>query len=485
MQRAQGRKTLRIVATVIFTVLAFVVPLLAVFFAGVFIPPQYSNTYYGELHDMYVRLKQTEGKKVVIIGTSSVAFGVDSALAEQLLNAGGLDYKVCNFGLYGSLGTKMMLDLSLNHIGEGDIVVFAPELAEQTLSLYFSAEEAWYALDGGMEMLWDFDGDVQSTLVGNFAAYTAKKYSQWRSGEPASPSGIYAHSSFDERCDLKNYERFYNVMPGGSDANNPIVLDSSLYSRDFIDYVNDYCAKIEKKGAAMYYSFPPMNMDSIEDMSEATCETFTNFIVENFDFPLISGLSDYIMENDWFYDSNFHLNSSGMTVRTVNLVNDIKNQLGNTTKTEVTLPEKPIIPDPGIEGEGDNSCKDYFTYEQDGNYYVITGLTDAGREQTKLVIPYQVNGLYVSGFDASVFADNTAVEEITVQDNIDFIKDNSFTGCTKLKKLILMHEQPSDISVGYGLLNGTGAKIYVDSDVASEFKNDYFWGHFASDIVGY
>ena len=485
MQKAQSRKLMRIIATVVFAVLAVVVPLVTVFFAGIFIPPQYARTYYGELHDMYVRLKTTEGKKVVVVGSSSVAFGVDSALAEELLNDCGLNYSVCNFGLYGSLGTKMMLDLSRNYIGEGDIVVFAPEISSQLLSLYFSSKEAWYALDNGMEMFWDFEGDVQSMLAGSFAGYTAEKFAQWQSGEPAAPSGVYAHASFDGRCDLKNYERPYNVMPGGHDANNPVSLDTSLYSRDFIDYVNSYCAEISSRGAAMYYSFPPMNRDSVADMSEQKLEEFTTFVAENFNFPLISDISDYIMDSEWFYDSNFHLNTSGMTVRTVQLVNDIKNELGNTSKTDAVLPEKPIIPDPGIEGEGDNSDKDCFTYEQDGNYYIITGLTEKGLEQTELVVPYQVNGLYVREFGASVFAGNTTVREITIQENIDFIEDGSFSGCDNLKKIILTHDEPSDISVGYGLLSDTRASVYVSKDVLSQFKNDYFWGSYAEDLIGY
>lgn len=78
---------------------------------GLFLPAQFSNTYYGELSIMYTRLKNTEGKKIVVIGNSAVAFGVDSALLEEELNKNGYEYTVCNFGLYGALGTKLILVL--------------------------------------------------------------------------------------------------------------------------------------------------------------------------------------------------------------------------------------------------------------------------------------------------------------------------------------------------------------------------------------
>ena len=76
------------------------------------VPKQYTQTYYGALSVLYSQLKETDSKKIVIIGNSNVAFGVDSALAEELLKDAGIDYSVRNFGLYGALGTKMMCELA-------------------------------------------------------------------------------------------------------------------------------------------------------------------------------------------------------------------------------------------------------------------------------------------------------------------------------------------------------------------------------------
>ena len=114
----------------VFAIVIFLVALLSIpvtfIIIGFATPSQYALTYYGELGKMYENLRLTSGRKIVIIGTSSVAFGVDSALMSEELSAAGADYEVVNFGLYGALGTKVMLDLSEQYIGEGDIVVFAP-----------------------------------------------------------------------------------------------------------------------------------------------------------------------------------------------------------------------------------------------------------------------------------------------------------------------------------------------------------------------
>ena len=54
----------------------------------------YAQTYYAALPGLYERLDGTANKKIVIIGNSSVPFGVDTALLEKLLIESGQDYTV-------------------------------------------------------------------------------------------------------------------------------------------------------------------------------------------------------------------------------------------------------------------------------------------------------------------------------------------------------------------------------------------------------
>ena len=136
-------------------------PLLALIiaFAIIFIPPYmtyrtvfiedsvYDNVFVAALGDKYARLKSIEAPKIAVVGGSSVAFGLDS---EELSRHTGRE--VVNFGLFATLGSKIMLDLSEDGLRAGDIVVFAPELDEKTLSLYFGARSAWQAIDASREL---------------------------------------------------------------------------------------------------------------------------------------------------------------------------------------------------------------------------------------------------------------------------------------------------------------------------------------------
>ncbi len=443
---------------------------------GFFTPSRFATTYYGALGTMYERLKQTEGRKIVIVGTSGVAFGVDSELVEGELQAAGLDYKVVNFGLYGALGTKLMLDLSREHVQEGDIVIFMPEIHAQPLSLYFSAKETWCAADGNFSLLAELDRDNLGQMVGAFPAYVGDKFFYMDEGTQAAPSGVYAAHVFDERGDLKNFDRPQNVMQGGVDTNNPITLDPKIIAPNFIDYVNDYCTEISERGATMLYSFSAMNEASVVS-DEVEIEEFYSFIVQNFKFEVIGDPHTYIMEKEWFYDSNFHLNESGMTARSIHLVNDLKNYLGVTAPTRTPYPDLPELPVQNVQtGNGDNTFAGYFTYIEEDDGYKIIGVNADMVLPEQVVIPFSYNGKTVTSFDASVFAGNTNIKEITVQTNIVALRDKSFEGCVNLQKLILQQPDPTKLGVGRGLLTGADqCKIYVKKSSYSQYLGDYFW----------
>ena len=106
---------------------------------GASLPILYGNSYYAELAPLTERLDQSEGKKLVLIGGSNIAFGVDVDLLEQLLAEKGYSYTVCPYGLYAAVGCSAMLSLSENALKEGDLVVLAVEPTDETMSAYFGA----------------------------------------------------------------------------------------------------------------------------------------------------------------------------------------------------------------------------------------------------------------------------------------------------------------------------------------------------------
>ena len=455
---------------------------LALIITAVVLPSKYAQSYYAELGEMYGKLKTSSGKKIVIVGNSNVAFGVYSDYLELMLSESGEDYTVCNFGLYGTIGTKVMLDLSENYISEGDIVLFCPEPYPQTMSLYYSGSEMWRALDTKLSMASELDKKSVSSLVGNFAGYVAEKYSLAHSeGEMA--SGVYAKKAFEDNCDMTKAERIYNQFAEGYDVNNKISLGENLLNDDFTAYVNSYYKKVKKAGAKMYFSLCPVNRLSINNTDEEI-DKFCASAVEKFGFPMLGNPHNYVLDHEWFYDSNFHLNYSGMYVRTIQLYKDLIITEFNKIPKSYSLPEKPVRDEVEIT-EGDDSDLACFTYEyiDDREGYRITGLSAEGASRTELVIPTKYESVPIIGYDVSTFQNATHLAKLTVQENIPILYDNSFTGCSSLRQIILKQTNPNKIATGYGVLEGTAdCYFYVDRSGYVAFCGHYTWGHLAKHI---
>jgi hypothetical protein len=443
---------------------------------GFVIPPKYDNTFLGELKYKYEALEQTEGARIVFVGGSSVAFGVDSKLIAEELP----EYSVVNFGMYAALGTKVMLDLSKDSIRPGDIVIISPEQEAQTLSNYFNGEAMWQALDGAFPLLARIESEDLGKLVGQFPYFASRKFNYFIRQDKPSPGGIYNRGVFNEYGDIVSDECQYNLMAGGWDVNTPIVFEEALLDTDFIDYLNVYADELTARGATIWYRFCPMNGAAVQE--GADIDDYYDLLQERLHMYIIGDPNNSVMEEEWFYDTNFHLNASGKIVNTNRIIRDIKAMLGDSSATNIILPSKPRIRDLSLT-EGDSSDNDCFTYDNHNGELKLTGLTEVGRGREELTIPVSFEGIPLTAVEASVFADNTTIRTITVQENIVSIADNAFEGCSALERVRLKGQNPEKCMVGQHLLDGTKAMLSVDQSVLSDYKLNYFWSLYADRII--
>lgn len=437
---------------------------------------RYGDTFMGELKHKVQLLRDTEGKRIIVVGGSSVAFGIDSALLERHFP----DYQVVNFGMYAALGTTVMLDLSEPYIREGDFVILMPEQQEQTLSDYFDASVMWQGVDGAYELLFSLTPEQQGMMLGHFPHFAAQKFSFLLQDNVPQPEGIYRRDSFNRYGDVVSEACSQNVMPGAFDANTPIRFDPSMVTAEFIERVNAYAASAAEKGAALWYGFCPMNAAAVD--AEADVDAFYDALQAQLVFPILGDPHDSILNAGWFYDTNFHLNSSGKTVFTRTLIRSMKALLLDSSPTQIALPAMPEFAESEL-WQGDDSHRDYFLYEEYNGAVVITGVTETGTQQRALTVPSTWNGKAVVSISAHAFAGCKNLHTITIQKNIRTIADGSFAGCDALEQIVLESAKPSDCTVGQGLLDGTAANVYVLADVLSAYRTDYFWSVHASRIL--
>lgn len=454
---------------------------LSLLLIGILTPSQYGDTFLGELEVKYNRLEKVDGPKIVLIGGSSVAFGYDTALMEEHLGM-----PVVNFGLYASLGTKVMLDLSEDMIGEGDVIVLAPETDPQTLSLYFNGESFWQAADSDFSMLGGISSENVDSLVGSYWGFLSQKLYFLKNGAP-NPEGVYNKNSFDERGDLI-YERPHNVMLFGYDKGLTVKLDPSIVDDSFIDYVNGYIDRMENKGAKVYYSFPPINESSLApDTDEESIFAFFDFLSRSLDCEIITNPNDCILEKGYFYDSNFHLNDSGVIVRTATMIADLYRALGIPKTFSIELPPAPEIP-PIDFGDPSNTSlsldADCFTYTEVDGALIVTGLTDVGKTRESLMVPAFADGKPVISIVEYAFRDATHLSELTINGNIKELANKVFAGCEALERVHLTMSAEKLLVSTEGLFDETSdaLRIYVSSDHFGSYMTDYFWANYVSRI---
>ncbi len=458
--------------------LAALIPAVLALTALLAVPPVYGETFLGELADKYARLRDCEEPKIVIIGGSSVAFGIDSAAIGEKTG-----YKVVNFGLYATLGTKIMLDLSERSIRKGDIVILAPELDKQTLSLYFNATSAWQGLEGDLSMLFRVGSDNWGDLLAGLPNYLYEKISHWGK-EPLSPDGVYRHDSFNEYGDI-SYPRPYNVMTFQFDKNNSIRLIPEIFDGDFVDYLNDYIDRVKRKGAQVGFTYCPMDAAALAaNTTDESIQAFHDYVCSILHCQVISDPANSIMDKGYFFDTNYHLNDAGVKVHTAYLTADILAAfLGRTDGVTEELPpppgKRPAAAPTGEAGtqKEQDPWEKYFVYSDFGGQLMITGTTDEARYATELELPATADGKPVAVLGKGALSGCRALRELTVRETLTPIEDGALA-CPTLLSVSLRRENADTLEVGKNLFDGAPDELklllYTQTSY-DNFSSGYWW----------
>lgn len=468
----------KVIIAIIAVFIAIAIPIIGLPVYAYATPDVYGKTYLAAMADKYDRLHSLENPKIVLIGGSSMAFGVDSAKIEE-----ELDMPVVNMALYAALGSKTTLDITQSGIGKGDIVVFSPEMDTQAYSLYTNAEITMQALEANRNMVKSIPISEWAQLFNELPNYISSKKKLSQNGIP-SPENAYSREAFNKYGD-NVYERKYNIMPDLYLASNRIAITTELLDEEFIEYVNDYASEVRKKGAIFLFTFPPMNRLALTEEStyENRIEVY-NKLNEVLDCDIIGNIEDHIMHEGYFYDSNYHLNESGIPYNTKKLVGDIKRRLGDISAINIaTFPPSGAERVDASEIEDDANADD-FEFAEDYGGWTIISAKESAKDKNVLTVPRAYQGKSVYKISKGAF-EGCAVQTINIGENITALEDEIFGGCINLTTINLsvkLGVKDSLPTVGDGLLNGAPqqAVIYVPTEKYSVMCTDYFWMQYAS-----
>lgn len=269
--------------------------------------------------DKVNRLKQTDGPKIVLIGNSNLAFGIDSAKIEKELGM-----PVVNMGVHGGVGNAFNERAALINVDPGDLYVICHTNYDDA-DVIKNQKLAWITIENHYELYQFIRPKDWPQMVKAYPTYLRDCLTMWRNGTGnGETNDAYRRSAFNEYGD--------NYYP------RPVSNEDIDFSPVTINHMNEASAgrlnalyhTLKGQGADMVIaSYPIANYEkapSEEEYYQMGCE-----MSDMLDCQVISDFRDYMFDTTYFYDTHSHLTDVGVQMRTDQLIADIKGYLSGET----------------------------------------------------------------------------------------------------------------------------------------------------------
>ena len=272
--------------------------------------PQYLEDYSASLLDKTALLKKTEGPKIVLVGNSNLAFGIDSAMIED-----SLGMPVVNMGFHGGCGNAFHEEMAKINVCEGDIYVLChTDYIDEGI---VNPVVMWTALENHFE-LWKLLRlkDIPA-MIKAYPAYLKYCIGYWINEDGNLSNGDdYARRSFNAYGDIGTIRRGSHFTFSAGDADCPQIDDATVKR---INKLNLY---LRDRGAVLVVAGYPIGKGEFT-ASEQEFVRFQDQLREQLDCEVISDFRNYMFDYSYFYNTSLHLNTEGAQLRTAQLISDL------------------------------------------------------------------------------------------------------------------------------------------------------------------
>ncbi len=274
--------------------------------------------YFATIQDKHQRLAQIPSPKVVLVGGSNLACGVDT---KQLQTA--LSRPVVNMGLHADIGLAYMLAEIENRLHAGDLVVLVPEY-----------EQFFGALYGNMSLIKVVSYDPQGWLyIHSWRQWSVflmqgwnyiqgkLKYNleEWFHVPRDRNYEIYHRTSFDEYGDMISHLDLPHV------SLQSVVLktiEPEKYDDRAIKTINRFYQRCQARGIRVCFLHPCYYDQMLNKNSAALIKLQGE--LKNLAAPILSFPEEYGFAEEYFYDTEYHLNRQGRAIRTEQMIRDLR-----------------------------------------------------------------------------------------------------------------------------------------------------------------
>ncbi len=280
-----------------------------------------TSTFLFSILDKHRLLRSVASPKLILVGGSNLGFGLDSERISQEFQV-----RTVNMGIHGGLGLRYMLNDVIPFVHSGDIVVIVPE--------YDQFVRKGRCSDGQQELLCTLfdiypEGRAhvslrQWTHLARFLpTYAASKLVLYLKesavgvlhGRTQSSSDIYDRRAFNDYGDVvAHWQRARIPFP-------PHAIKGTI-DTDVVAFLNSFACLLESKGVHTYLLYPCFESTSF-GLSHNFVELLDQKLHGSLVFPILSPPDRYMLRDDLFYDTPYHLNKAGVGIRTGKVIEDL------------------------------------------------------------------------------------------------------------------------------------------------------------------
>lgn len=258
-------------------------------------------------------LSSVASPRIIFLGGSNVAFGINSSLISELLKR-----NVVNCGIHIGLGLNYMLSEAQPMIKEDDIVVIMPEYEQfygirsgsaELLELVGLSAAARATVFSHPE-LWNPITTVQGVVRENALRYLSRARiwlgSLHHHKSVPTESIVYTLGSFNSDGDIP-----LSIGTAHSEKQLPAprVSTQPNLDRGSIDLMNDFAFDLSRRGAQTVYIAPAISREKYYSYKREI-DNCRSQLSSSLKFPVLGNLEDSILPGDCFFDSPYHLTSS-------------------------------------------------------------------------------------------------------------------------------------------------------------------------------
>lgn len=289
----------------------FLLAVILFYFSSKFERKYHKETdYLAALIDKESRLNNLNNNRLILVGGSNLAFGLNCELIEEKLPV-----KVSNLGLHAGLSLKFMINEVNSLMKSGDVIILNLEYP-----LYLNA----------------FEPDI------DLIQFTQEIYPKTKAYYQFNPLELFEaryekFKKYFEEQDFKtdsvfNRKKFNKYGDNIGHLNKPSLLKlidrkpiEPIEISNSLSILKDFYSNCKAKNVKVFIAYPSYPTSEFLGKNKERILELNQKLKEDLpEIPLINTPNRYVFTDDNFYDTIYHLNAKGRYKRTLLFIDDLK-----------------------------------------------------------------------------------------------------------------------------------------------------------------